>query len=119
MKRAREELAIARGEMTRIDQQIGRWREMGIDEGQLAELREQLEALEEERGRGPQSSGGQSQFAGAAQRGSAEAFRIIAQSSRNSPQVKEQQKGNKILKNIEKNTKLSNPQQAIAVQGAI
>ncbi len=58
------------------------------------------------------------QFAGIAQRGSAEAFKLIASSMTNSPQVKEAKKGNTLLKKIVDNTK-AKPADNLTVQGPV
>jgi len=62
----------------------------------------------------------QKNLAGVAARGSSEAFKIIASSMQKSPQVKEQQKGNKLLQTIAKNTKPdANTEGTLAVQGPV
>jgi len=117
LKDTRTQLRLQLGLISDIDAQIQEQRELGIGEVQLAQLRELLEAQAE-----LSATQGElnkpTQFAGVAQKGSAEAFKIIANAGRREVLEKLANKQLTALQQIAQNTK---PQDAdgVLVQGAV
>lgn len=114
MAKLQDDMDIRAGRKTAIDLEVEKFRDMGIGENQLSELRTRLEAQE---GAGRKQP---TRDIGIAQRGSTEAFSQIVAAMRGgkSPAEKLQKEANNELKQIAKNTQPQNNEGGVVLVSA-